>query len=95
MDPSADVKPARLTRSLLGRSRQGALATLMEADAAAQAPCAQMLGEYFMASGPRAGSFALLDRLTAHTARLAALPLGLRRGLRGAARTRRCARARL
>lgn len=29
MDPSADVKPARLTRSLLGRSRQGALATLM------------------------------------------------------------------
>ena len=28
MDPSADIKPARLTRSLLGRSRQGALATL-------------------------------------------------------------------
>ncbi|MGL4560240.1 MAG: hypothetical protein ACRCV5_22295, partial [Afipia sp.] len=29
MDPSVSVKPARLTRSLLGRSRQGALATLM------------------------------------------------------------------
>lgn len=29
MDPSATVKPARLTRSLLARRRQGALATLM------------------------------------------------------------------
>lgn len=29
MDPSIPVKPARLTRSLLGRSRHGALATLM------------------------------------------------------------------
>ena len=29
MDPAAKVNPARLTRSLLARSRQGAIATLM------------------------------------------------------------------
>lgn len=61
MDPSADVKPARLTRSLLGRSRQGALATLMPRSGD---PYCSLVA---VASLPDGMPILLISRLAVHT----------------------------
>lgn len=61
MDPSTDVKPARLTRSLLGRSRQGALATLMPQSGD---PYCSLVN---VASLPDGMPVLLISRLAVHT----------------------------
>jgi len=61
MDPSTDVKPARLTRSLLGRSRQGALATLMPQSGD---PYCSLVA---VASLPDGMPILLISRLAVHT----------------------------
>lgn len=61
MDPSTDVKPARLTRSLLGRSRQGALATLMPRSGD---PYCSLVA---VASLPDGMPILLISRLAVHT----------------------------
>lgn len=61
MDPSASVKPARLTRSLLGRSRQGALATLMSKGGD---PYCSLVN---VASSPDGSPILLISRLAVHT----------------------------
>ncbi len=61
MDPSTHVKPARLTRSLLGRSRQGALATLMPGSGD---PYCSLVN---VASAPDGSPILLISRLAIHT----------------------------
>lgn len=68
MDPSADVKPARLTRSLLGRSRQGALATLMREGGD---PYCSLVN---VASLPDGSPILLISRLAVHTKNILADP---------------------
>lgn len=61
MDPSVHVKPARLTRSLLARSRQGALATLMPESGD---PYCSLVN---VASMPDGSPILLISRLAIHT----------------------------
>lgn len=61
MDPSATVKPAVLTRSLLARSRQGALATLMPQNGD---PYCSLVA---VASWPDGSPILLISRLAVHT----------------------------
>lgn len=61
MDPSATVKPAVLTRSLLARSRQGALATLMPQSGD---PYCSLVA---VASLPDGMPILLISRLAVHT----------------------------
>lgn len=68
MDPSTDVKPARLTRSLLGRSRQGALATLMLGSGD---PYCSLVN---VASLPDGSPVLLISRLAVHTKNILADP---------------------
>ena len=68
MDPSADVKPAHLTRSLLGRSRQGALATLMREGGD---PYCSLVN---VASLPDGSPILLISRLAVHTKNILADP---------------------
>jgi len=68
MDPSTDVKPARLTRSLLGRSRQGALATLMPQSGD---PYCSLVN---VASLPDGMPILLISRLAVHTKNILADP---------------------
>lgn len=68
MDPSTDVKPARLTRSLLGRSRQGALATLMPRSGD---PYCSLVN---VASLPDGMPILLISRLALHTKNILADP---------------------
>ena len=68
MDPSTDVKPARLTRSLLGRSRQGALATLMPQSGD---PYCSLVN---VASLPDGMPVLLISRLAVHTKNILADP---------------------
>lgn len=68
MDPSADVKPARLTRSLLARSRQGALATLMRESGD---PYCSLVN---VASLPDGSPILLISRLAVHTKNILADP---------------------
>lgn len=68
MDPSADVKPARLTRSLLARSRQGALASLMPGSGD---PYCSLVN---VASAPDGTPILLISRLAVHTRNILADP---------------------
>ena len=68
MDPSAHVKPARLTRSLLSRSRQGALATLMREGGD---PYCSLVN---VASLPDGSPILLISRLAVHTKNILADP---------------------
>lgn len=68
MDPSAQIEPARLTRSLLGRSRQGALATLM---AGKGDPYCSLVN---VASKPDGTPILLISRLALHTKNIMADP---------------------
>lgn len=68
MDPSAPLKPARLTRSLLGRSRQGALATLMPESGD---PYCSLVN---VASLPDGSPILLISRLAVHTRNILADP---------------------
>ena len=68
MDPSAPVKPARLTRSLLGRSRHGALATLMPGSGD---PYCSLVN---VASTPDGTPILLISRLALHTKNVLADP---------------------
>jgi len=68
MDPSTDVKPARLTRSLLSRSRQGALATLMREGGD---PYCSLVN---VASLPDGSPILLISRLAVHTKNILADP---------------------
>jgi hypothetical protein len=61
MDPSVDVKPAGLTRSLLARSRQGALATLMPQNGD---PYCSLVA---VAAMPDGMPILLISRLAVHT----------------------------
>lgn len=61
MQPTADFDPARLARSLLRRSRQGALATLM---AGSGDPYCSLVN---LASHPDGSSILLISRLALHT----------------------------
>ena len=61
MDPAVPVKPARLTRSLLARSRQGALATLMPGSGD---PYCSLVA---VASLPDGSPILLISRLAVHT----------------------------
>jgi putative heme iron utilization protein len=61
MQPSADFDPARLVRSLLRRSRQGALATLM---AGSGDPYCSLVN---VASHPDGSPILLISRLALHT----------------------------
>lgn len=61
MDASAPFKPARLTRSLLGRCRQGALATLMTGSGD---PYCSLVN---VASLPDGAPILLISRLALHT----------------------------
>ncbi len=61
MQPTADFDPARLARSLLRRSRQGALATLM---AGSGDPYCSLVN---VASHPDASPILLISRLALHT----------------------------
>lgn len=61
MDPAVPVKPARLTRSLLARSRQGALATLMPGSGD---PYCSLVA---VASLPDGWPILLISRLAVHT----------------------------
>lgn len=68
MHPSTDVKPARLIRSLLGRSRQGALATLMPGSGD---PYCSLVN---VASLPDGSPVLLISRLAVHTKNILADP---------------------
>ncbi|CAN5442155.1 pyridoxamine 5'-phosphate oxidase family protein [soil metagenome] len=68
MDPSTPVKPARLTRSLLGRSRQGALATLTPVSGD---PYCSLVN---VASLPDGSPILLISRLAVHTQNILADP---------------------
>lgn len=68
MDPSTPVKPARLTRSLLSRSRQGALATLMPIGGD---PYCSLVN---VASLPDGSPILLISRLAVHTKNILADP---------------------
>ena len=61
MQPTADFDPARLARSLLRRSRQGALATLM---AGSGDPYCSLVN---LASHPDGSPILLISRLALHT----------------------------
>src|ERR1700742_3400258 len=61
MEPSADFNPSRLARSLLRRSRQGALATLM---ASSGDPYCSLVN---LASHPDGAPILLISRLALHT----------------------------
>src|ERR1700755_531098 len=61
MQPTADFDPAHLARSLLRRSRQGALATLM---AGTGAPYCSLVN---LASHPDGSPILLISRLAVHT----------------------------
>ena len=61
MEPSADFNPSRLARSLLRRSRQGALATLM---ASSGDPYCSLVN---VASHPDGSPILLISRLALHT----------------------------
>ncbi len=61
MEPTADFNPARLARSLLSRSRQGALATLM---AGRGDPYCSLIN---VASAPDGAPVLLISRLAIHT----------------------------
>lgn len=61
MEPTADFKPAGLARSLLSRSRQGALATLM---AGTGDPYCSLIN---VASAPDGAPILLISRLAIHT----------------------------
>src|SRR6201994_3519874 len=61
MQPSADFNPSRLARSLLRRSRQGALATLM---AGRGDPYCSLVN---VASHPDGSPILLISRLALHT----------------------------
>src|ERR1700760_4640339 len=61
MQPSADFNPSRLARSLLRRSRQGALATLM---AGSGDPYCSLVN---IASHPDGSPILLISRLALHT----------------------------
>ncbi|CAN5383098.1 pyridoxamine 5'-phosphate oxidase family protein [soil metagenome] len=61
MDPNVNVKPARLARSLLARSRQGALATLMPGSGD---PYCSLVN---VASAPEGAPILLISRLAIHT----------------------------
>src|SRR5665213_4527868 len=66
MQPSADFDPARLARSLLRRSRQGALATLM---AGSGDPYCSLVN---VASHADGSPILLISRLAVHTRNLLA-----------------------
>jgi len=66
MQPSADFDPARLARSLLRRSRQGALATLMAGNGD---PYCSLVN---VASSPDGSPVLLISRLALHTKNLLA-----------------------
>jgi putative heme iron utilization protein len=68
MQPTADFDPARLARSLLRRSRQGALATLM---AGTGAPYCSLVN---VASAPDGAPILLISRLAVHTRNILADP---------------------
>ncbi|TAI62170.1 DUF2470 domain-containing protein [Bradyrhizobium sp. Leo170] len=68
MQPTADFDPARLARSLLRRSRQGALATLMPKTGD---PYCSLVN---VASHPDGSPILLLSRLAVHTRNLLADP---------------------
>ncbi|WP_445491812.1 HugZ family pyridoxamine 5'-phosphate oxidase [Rhodopseudomonas sp. RCAM05734] len=68
MQPTADFDPARLARSLLRRSRQGALATLM---AGTGAPYCSLVN---LASAPDGAPILLISRLAVHTRNILADP---------------------
>jgi heme iron utilization protein len=68
MEPIADFKPAGLARSLLSRSRQGALATLM---AGTGDPYCSLIN---VASAPDGAPILLISRLAIHTRNLLADP---------------------
>jgi putative heme iron utilization protein len=68
MDPAAKVNPARLTRSLLARSRQGAIATLMPESGD---PYCSLVN---VASLPDGAPVLLISRLALHTRNLLADP---------------------
>jgi heme iron utilization protein len=61
MQPSADFNPVKLARSLLRRSRQGALATLM---AGSGDPYCSLVN---VASNPDGSPILLISRLALHT----------------------------
>lgn len=61
MDPNVTVKPPRLTRLLLGKSRQGALATLMPGSGD---PYCSLVN---VASAPDGSPILLISRLAVHT----------------------------
>src|SRR6202166_2515470 len=66
MQPTIDFDPARLTRSLLRRSRQGALATLMTGSGD---PYCSLVN---VASHPDGAPILLISRLALHTRNLLA-----------------------
>jgi heme iron utilization protein len=66
MQPTADLDPSRLARSLLRRSRQGALATLM---AGSGDPYCSLVN---VASHPDASPILLISRLALHTVNILA-----------------------
>lgn len=68
MDPNTTVKPPRLARSLLRRSRQGALATLM---AGSGDPYCSLVN---VASAPDGSPILLISRLAIHTKNILADP---------------------
>src|SRR5580698_124630 len=68
MQPSADFNPSRLARSLLRRSRQGALATLMASDGD---PYCSLVN---VASHPDGAPILLISRLAVHTRNILADP---------------------
>ncbi len=68
MDPNAEVKPAALARSLLRRSRQGALATLMPGSGD---PYCSLVN---VASAPDGSPVLLISRLAIHTKNILADP---------------------
>jgi len=68
MQTTADFDPARLARSLLRRSRQGALATLM---AGTGAPYCSLVN---LASAPDGAPILLISRLAVHTRNILADP---------------------
>jgi putative heme iron utilization protein len=68
MQPTADFDPARLARSLLRRSRQGALATLMAGNGA---PYCSLVN---VASAPDGAPILLISRLAVHTRNILADP---------------------
>ena len=79
MQPTADFNPSRLARSLLRRSRQGALATLM---AGSGDPYCSLVN---VASHPDGSPILLISRLALHTKNI----LGDHQGVADAGRARR------